>query len=496
MKILLINPYLTTLLDDPANPSLSLSLGYLAAYLEKYYEVRILDIASEGKNTKQQINGKLRVGLTEEEIKKYLSDYGPHIVGITNPSTLHAQDAYDIARIVKEYNNDTLVVLGGAHSSSNPELVISNKDVDLVVIGEGEETLLDIARAYASGKGIDSISGTHVRCADGKIRIQEPREYIKDLDTIPFPARHLLPMDIYFENLRNSTNYLMRKKAATMITSRGCPGKCIYCAVKTVWGRRWRSRSAQNVVNEIEQIMRDFGVGEIHFLDDSISVNKKRLMAICDEIIKRKLDIKWTTPNGVAVWLLDKPLVKRMKEAGCYRLTFGLESGNAETLAYLGKKYNYEYAKEIIKYAHRIGLWTIGTFIIGSPEEKMESIDDTINFAVSSYLDFAVFYIANPFPGTEMFEIYKKERLLDDISLDEIVRGVGTKHFTQEELAGIQGKAFSSFLKSRMLKPWRGLTKIRSLEDVKYTINLASRFVHMGIGSLQFSKRGIAALWK
>ena len=494
-KILLINPFLTTLPDDPARPSPSLSLGYLAAYIERYYDVRILDISTEGKNVAQQIGQKKRVGLTNGGIRKYLSEYRPDVVGITNPSTFHANDAFEVAKIVKETDRNILVVFGGAHASSDPESVLQNTEVDIVVIGEGEETLLEIVRRYENEERLDDIAGTCVR-QGGSIKNNPPRKYIEHLDSIPFPARHLLPMDIYFETALKETNYAMRNKIATVITSRGCPGKCIYCAVKTVWGRRWRGRSPQNVVDEIEHLNRKYGVGEIHFLDDSISVNRDRLMGICDEIIRRKLDIKWTTPNGIAIWLLNEPLIKRMKEAGCYRLTFGLESGNSETLRYLGKRYDYDHAKKIIKYAHRIGLWTIGTFIIGFPDEKRDSMEDSINFALNSYLDFAVFYIANPFPGTEMYEIYKREGLLDGLTPDQIVRGTSTKHFTHDELMEIQGKAFSTFLRSRMLKPWRALSKIRTVEDARYTVKLATKFINMGFGQLKFSKRGIAALWK
>ena len=495
MKILLVNPYLTTLPDDPARPNPALSLGYLAAYLERYYDVRVLDVAAEGKDTVLPIGTKKRVGLRDDEIKKYLNDFKPDIVGITNPSTLHAKDAYDIAKVVKDIDKHILVVLGGAHASSNPTSVLRNKEVDMVIIGEGEETFLEIVEKYENKESLDNIQGTCVRDGDD-IRFNDQRVYIKDLDTIPFPARHLLPMDIYFESAKKEINYAMRDKIATMITSRGCPGRCIYCAVKTVWGKKWRCRSPQNVVDEIEFLMKKYDVGEIHFLDDSISVKKKRLEGICDEILSRKIDIKWTTPNGIAIWLLDETLVKKMKKAGCYRLTFGLESGNAETLQYLGKKYNLDHAKRVIKYAHRIGLWTIGTFIIGSPYEKIESIEDTLNLALESYLDFAVFYIANPFPGTDMYEIYKKEGFLTDFADDQIVRGTDTKYFSHKELIELQGKAFSSFLKSRVLKPWRFLNKIRSVEDGRYAIKLASRFINMGIGQLGFSKKGISALWK
>jgi magnesium-protoporphyrin IX monomethyl ester (oxidative) cyclase len=495
MKVLLLNPFLTLSKDDPSQPSPMLSLPYLAAYLEKYnYKVEILDIAALGYNKEMSIDDKIRYGLSESEIKNYINKSTPAIVGITSSSTAHANDVHELAKIVKSVSTEIKVIVGGAHPSSNPERVIKDRNIDIIVKGEGEETFLEIVRSLDRGKDIGDICGMIFR-KNGKVIINPARQYIDNLDSIPFPARHLLPMDIYFKLYKNQTNYIMRNRAATMITSRGCPGNCIYCAVKTVWGRRWRGRSPKNVVDEIEELIKNYKVEEIHFLDDSISVNKKRLIEICDEIIKRRLDIKWTTPNGIAVWLLDKVLLKKMKQAGCYRLTFGLESGNKETLNFIGKRYDYDYAKEIIKYAHKLGLWTIGTFIIGFPYEDINSINDTINFAITSYLDFAVFYIANPFPGTKMYEYFKIEGLIpDDESL--IIRGVDTKFFTQKELNEIQAQAFSKFLKSRIAKPWRIIPKLKSIEDVRYAVKLAKNLSKITFKSNRIEKEGIAALWR
>jgi radical SAM superfamily enzyme YgiQ (UPF0313 family) len=211
--------------------------------------------------------------------------------------------------------------------------------------------------------------------------------------------------------------------------------------------------------------------------------------------MRRKLNIKWTTPNGIAVWLMDKVMLKKMKQAGCYRLTFGLESGNKDTLDFIGKKYDYNYAYEIIKYAHKIGLWTIGTFIIGFPYEKLESINDTINFATSTYLDFAIFYIANPFPGTKMYDYFKKENLIPQ-DASSIVRGVDTKNFKHKELESIQSEAFFKFLRSRTLRPWRILWRLRSFEDITYTMKLFQHFLKIIISSKEMKREGTAALWK
>lgn len=496
-KILLLNPFLTVYPDDPAGINPALGLGYLAAYLESNdVEVKVLDIAAEGVDMRKKMGKKVRYGLPEIEIIKKIKAFSPQMVGITCQSTLHAKDALETAEIVKKADRNILVVMGGAHPSSNPREMLKDKNVDVVVRGEGEITLLEIVKSIEKKKGLRKIAGTFVR-EGGKIYENPARSYIKDLDMLPFPARHLLPMEIYFREMAENTSYAIRNRPMTVITSRGCPGNCIYCAVKTVWGRTWRGRSPENVVDEIEILMKEYKANEIHFIDDSISVDKKRLEGICDEIIKRKLDIKWTTPNGIAIWLLDEKLLAKMKKAGCYRLTFGLESGNFETLNnFIGKHYDYDQAKKIIKYASKIGLWTIGTFIIGFPYEKRDSIEDTINFAIATDLDFAVFYIANPFPGTPMYELYLKNNLLPSNNAFEVVRGCDTKYFTHQELTKIQGEAFSRFLESRKKNPLRFFAKIRSIEDLFYIFKLGKNLAKLFLNKSLVKKKGIAALWK
>jgi magnesium-protoporphyrin IX monomethyl ester (oxidative) cyclase len=494
-KILLINPYITVAKDDPAQPAPMLSLPYLAAYLEKHgFKVGLIDAAGQGCDRRENIGAKIRYGLTAQEISNCIKAEKPDIVGITAPSTSHAADVHDMARLAKEIYPKVKVVCGGAHASSNPGSVLADENIDLVIIGEGEETLLDIARRQEKGEPLEGTPGTGMM-KDGKLHLSTPRPYIDNLDSIPFPARHLLPMESFLHRSSEGINYAMRKRFITMISSRGCPGECIYCAVKTVWGRKWRGRSAVNVVDEMEELMKKYDAGEIHFLDDSISVSKDRLSAICDEIIRRKLDIKWTTPNGIAIWLMDKPLIKKMKKAGCYRLTFGLESGNKDTLKFIGKKYDYAMAKELIHYANSIGMWTIGTFIIGFPYEKRESIEDTISFAVDSGVDFAVFYIANPFPGTRMYDYYAEAGLLPK-DASTIVRGVDTKEFSHAELVRFQSEGFSRVMRARLRSPWMFLLKVRNFEDLVYMYKLGRQFLRMLLNSRKIEKEGTASLWK
>lgn len=496
-KVLLVNPFLTVYPDDPSGINPPLGLAYLASFLEsKNVLVKIVDIAAEGINQKVQIGNKIRYGLGEKEIQERIKNYSPQVVGISCQSTLHAKDAHETAKLIKKVNKNILVVMGGAHPSAVPEEVLTDRNVDIVVRGEGEITLWEVVKNYSKKKNWIEIKGISWK-KDNKIIHNPGRGYIKNLDSLPFPSRRFLPMDIYFQESQKGTSYSMKSHVVTMITSRGCPGDCIYCAVKTVWGKCWRGRSPENVVDEIETLILDYKAEEIHFLDDSISVDKRRLAGICDEIIERKLKIKWTTPNGIAVWLLDKNLLLKMKKSGCYRLTFGLESGNKEILKdFIGKNYDYQYAREIISFASKIGLWTVGTFIIGFPYETRPQIEDTINFAVSTDFDFAVFYIANPFPGTPMYEIFKREKLLPTEGAYEIVRGCDSKIFTHSKLIGLQGEAFSRFLKSRLIRPWIIWNKIKSLENWGYLFKLGKISLGLAIGQHQIKRKGIAAFWK
>ncbi len=497
IKVLLLNPFLTVFEDDPAGINPVLGLAYLAAYLEeKKIPVKIIDIAAEGASMIAKVGKKIRYGLKEKDIIEEIKDYNPEIVGITCQSTLHAKDAYETAGIVKKANPKILVVMGGAHPSAVPSEVLKNKSVDVVVRGEGEITLWEIVKNLSGGRSLEGILGTSVR-KERKIIHNSPRPLIKDIDVLSFPARHLLPMEIYFKEVEKGVNYHLRKRMVTMITSRGCPGNCVYCAVKSVWGKVWRGRSPKSVVDEIERIISDYQAGEIHFLDDSISVDQKRLEGICDEIIKRDLKIKWTTPNGIAIWLLNEKLIRKMKKAGCYRLTFGLESGNKEILNnFVGKKYDYNKARQMVSIASKIGLWTVGTFILGFPNETGEQIEDTVKFAISTDLDFAVFYIANPFPGTKMYEIYKNDNLLPPKGAYEIVRGCKSKYFSHPELIDLQQQAFSRFLKSRLGKPWLVARKTGSLDELYYLSKLGVNFLRFYLNQKIIKTEGIAGLWK
>lgn len=492
--ILLFNPYYSQRKEyfsfyTPAPP---LGLMYLASYLRKHkvkskiYELGVFEM----EDVKVQ-KDRVRFGVSDKEIREILKKEKPKIVGITSMYSIYYRDVMEIARTIKKYNKNIKVVIGGNHPSSYFKYVLKDRNIDFVVIGEGEATLLELCQTILKErKDFSRIEGI-AYFMDKKIAVTNPRPLIRNLDEIPFPARDMIDLEKYALPAKDSP-YLMRHPVSTIITSRGCPGRCVYCTVKAVWGRTWRGRSAKNVVDEIEELVDKYGIRELAFLDDSASVNKQRWSEICDEMIKRKIKIKWMTPNGIAHWTLDKELVKKMYRAGCYRITFGIESGNPETRQFLGKPYALKQAKELLEFANKLGMWTICTNIIGFPYEKMESIRDTIEFAKKCGTDFACFYLLIPQPTSDVYQYFKKEGLLnldhylEDLSVngDEFEKinyvlnetGSDTVCFKKEELREIQKKAYREFIIHRalsyLINPTRIFQKINSLEDLKYVTRL------------------------
>ena len=494
-RILLINPPVTTTRNETIGPNPPLGLAYIAAYLEQEnYKVSILDALAEGIENPITKNDFVRFGLSDDDIERFISSYEPDVVGISQMFTSYSNNAHEIAKIVKQTCPDTLVVHGGAHPSSAPHIVLDDDNVDLVVQGEGERTFLEIIHEFENDGSFQDVPGVWMKKRNEVIFTQK-RPYFQDIDEIPFPARHLLPMEKYFEANRKGVNYAMRLPYTTMITSRGCPYDCVFCSIHSIWGYKWRPRLPSKVVDEIEFLQKSYGIREIHFLDDNVTLDRTRMEKICDEIIRREIDIKWTTPNGVAIWTLNKPLIQRMKTSGCYRLTFGLESGNENTLNFIGKRYDRNHALDIIDYCNKIGLYTLSTFIIGFPYEPLQSIEDTIDYAINSGIDWAIFYIATPLPFTRMYDIYINEgyyRPEEGNHPTEFGGGCSTQYFNSEELIQLQNLAHKKFLNNRFLSyPYRFVQKIKSLEDFKYGIKLLKIITT----SVNNSRKGPSTWW-
>ncbi len=388
MKVLLINPsqknMITTCLpkyvEEEAGFYPPLGLALVAGYLQKQtsFKVEIIDALAE----------KLEL----EEIERQIRQKSPDIVGITT-TTFTLIDVLNIAKVVKEVNKNIHVVLGGPHLSIYSEETLAQKDVDVVVIGEGEITFCELVKHLADGKPLGEIEGLGFK-NDGRIIINQPREYIQNLDEIPFPARELLSLDRYY------SIHGQKEKMTTIFTSRGCPYNCLFCY--HAFGKKFRFRSPGNVVDELQEIM-NLGIKEIFFFDDLFTAKKDFAMGICDEIIKRKLHLVWEIRARINT--VDREMLRSLKQAGCSRISYGVEAGTDRILEVLRKGITRQQIIEVFKLTKTVGLITYADFMIGSPGETRQEILETIRFAQKLNPDFVQFSITTPYPQTDLYRL-------------------------------------------------------------------------------------------
>jgi len=467
MKILLILPPETHLITEAPIVQPPLGLLYLASVLQKEgHYVEILDCIVENWRTIVRRKKFVHIGIDWKEIERRVRASNPDMVGISCLFTCQLDNALTIAKIVKETIN-VPVVMGGSHPSALPKETLQNKNVDYVIIGEGENSFAQLIK----GEPVSLIDGIGYRVRE-EIRVNPKRRYIENLDELPFPARHLVPMKEYFRANMTHASYSKRQPATSIITSRGCPKKCVFCSIHTIWGYEWRARSPKNVVDEIETLIQNYGMQEIHFEDDNLTLNGTRMKEICLEILKRKIDISWTTPNGVAIETLTPELLALMKKSGCYALSLGIESGNEYILNSVMKKgLKLETVERVIKWAKEAEIETYGFFVLGVPTETRETIEDTIRFAKKLDLDLASFFVATPYPGTDLYEVCREKGYLkwngNPVTLTPTQPVIETEMLEQKDLANLQKKAYIEFEVHRLLNhPIRYFTKPRSLKRI------------------------------
>jgi len=476
-KILLVNPPLSAEKNTPfLTHQVPLGFLYMGNILKKNkFEVKILDCPLFYNQKRAIDKDTIKIGLLPHKIKQQIRDFGPDIIGVNCSFTMFEQDSFEIIHFIREIDKKVKIVVGGAHVSSNPEYVLRNKEIDLAVIGEGELTLLEISERVRDKKTLNNIKGTAL-IHKGKFKLNPPREQISNLDEIE-PDWSLINLNQYFKHPDNS-EVAIRYPSIHLVTSRGCPGQCVFCSVHTVWGRKWRAMSAKKVVDQIEGLYKKYGIRNFRINDDNLTINKKRILEICSEIKKRKLNIKWDTPSGVAFWTLDEEVLDAMKSSGYYRITFGIESGCEKTLKYINKEVDLKKVKRLIDYSNKIGLWTASFFIIGFPYETKKEINETIKFILNSKLDFPFIFVAQPYLGTKMYEDFKKAGLLKEglieLSTPDNTR-YSSKNFSSDELNKLKKLAYKKFYLKKAIRysnPFlfykEFLSKIKTREDIRY----------------------------
>lgn len=335
-----------------------------------------------------------------KEIETVLHEQLPDIVGIS-VSTAKYGSALNVSRLVKKLNPDIPVIWGGIHPTILPEETIKNKDVDIVVRGEGEYTFLDLIHNIHNINKLENVLGITYK-ENNRIIHNPTRPLIENLDEIPFPARHLI---------LNKEKY-PPEAFGNIFTSRGCPYNCIYCASHLVWTHKVRYRSPWNVISEIKQIKNLFKTRQFRFEDDSFTLDKKFIENICDSLIQEKIDIQWWCETRAN--LVTDNLIKKMKQAGCEEITIGVESGDEETLKKIKKGITIEQIKNASTILNKNKILFSAFFLIGFPWETKTHIDKTIS--VMKELDpyQAFFSAATPYPGTELYDICKSEGLIPE----------------------------------------------------------------------------------
>lgn len=431
MKILLINPP-QTIPVQAGTPYIFQPLGiaYIASVLEKEHDVRILDANVEGSSKPAVIDGNYHQGLSIEEIKERVKEVEPDIVGITIPFTINSANAFKVALAVKSITVNITTIVGGPHTSIKPEEVVTDPAVDFAVIGEGEATIIDLVRIIQNEafSELDSCDGIAYK-KDGLPAVTHPRKPIEDLDSIPFPARHLLPMKKYFASAAEGRSSRMLYDHGlpwgSMVSSRGCPFNCSFCSIKITMGQRFRLRSPDNVIAEIENMIEAHGISSILFEDDNLTFNKDRLKDICDQLIEKSWGIVWGTPNGIRADIIDEALVQKMHGAGCKRVFVAPESGVQHVVTnIIRKNMDLQKVEHAVTLFKKYGIIVDASFVIGSIGETKKDILKTILYALKLKrlgVNKAGFHIATPLYGTRLYDEARQHGYLKaDISDQEL----------------------------------------------------------------------------
>jgi radical SAM superfamily enzyme YgiQ (UPF0313 family) len=392
-KILLIYPPLSMEarygrgLKDIGAALPPLGLLYLGAVIERAgYQVKIHD--SDLLNS------------TLDDVLDEVLHYQPDFIGMyCNTANFHR--VIDYAGRIKKISSAP-ICLGGPHPIIEPAKVLANPAIDFVVLGEGEATIIELLDASSNKKELFGIKGVGYKSSGGEIIINEQRELIADLDSLPLPARHLVPLEAY----RPVSYHYLELPMTTMICSRGCPFGCLFCASRNVWGRKYRLRSVDKVIEEIKFLIETYGIKNINFWDDLWGFDRRWTEEFCRRMIEENIKISWSCERRVDI--TDLEILKLMKRAGCYSIFYGVESLDQDCLDAINKGIKVEQAERVIKLTKQAGIEVRANFILGLPKETPAKAKAMIKRICQLNPDYVKFNILTPYPGTPLYQEVKK----------------------------------------------------------------------------------------
>jgi len=389
-----------------------LGLVYLAAVLrENGYEVEIYDPHME---VYEEYVTNHDPEVIKSEIRRKFAKLNYDLIGVSSMFIYAYKWAHFTCDAAKTANHNIPVVIGGGHPSVVLDEVMKDSNIDYLIEGEGEAAFLELLYALNIGtaEALERVPALFYR-KDGQVIHNSRKEYIWNLDEIPFPAWDLVDVDRYMSTYSDTGS--VRKKTLMMITQRGCPFLCTFCNVFESWGYKFRTRSPENILAEVDYLIENSAVEEIMFVDDNMTIDKKRMMKICDGLKSRP--ITWRVVN-IASFVTNEEMLRAMKESGCTKVSISVESGSEKVLKAMKKPVDLEWSENVIKICHEINLPVTVNFVSGMPYETKEDMTKTFLWAEKARADWSTFSILVPYPGTEIYEYSKRHNYLDEDSLD------------------------------------------------------------------------------
>ena len=404
-RILLIWPYYVKKITDKSvraqatykfiSPRFPLGIAYCAAHLEKHgYDVQILDCFAQ--NPDEVVDGDtVRAGMTDDEIIDYINDFDPQVVGVSQMFSYLEPVCKSIFELVKNIDSKIITLWGGTHPTVETESCVSDNNVDYIIMGEGEAPILELIKRLNNNESVQGMPSLAYVNEFGQPNISKDRLWIDDLDDHVLPERSKLDLTRY-------TTGETGEKTFNMVTSRGCPFACTFCSAPEFYQKRYKGRSPECVVDEMELLINQYGAEVILVEDENLTVEKKRLEAIMDEMIRREIKVKWNAEVGLTIAYLDLNLITKMKQTGFIELRLALESGDAEMLKTMKKPLILKKARRVVKEAREAGMRCVSFLLMGMPGETIEQMQNTVDFAEEIGFDWNIISMVLPLPGTEI----------------------------------------------------------------------------------------------
>ena len=459
-KFIFIRPFYP---ERMKHQSIQLGLLYLGAVLEKNgYRVKIYDLNN--------------LEITNHQVIKYLEAEKPDFIGVSGLS-YDFFGMIELCNLIKQNEKlkIKLLIIGGVHVSSLPEYSLKKTHADIAVIGEAEESIVELLSTINNNDNLKKVKGIGF-FENNNYYQTERRPLIENLDSIPFPAWHLIDIKRY--TLPHAL-FLKKLPFFAIITTRGCTFRCTYCASHSFWRDRIRFRSIKNVVDEIEYLIKVYNAKEIQIWDDNFTLKRSYVIEFAKEIARRKIKILFSCPNGVRIDTLDENLLKIMRSIGFYSLLFGVETPSKNIQKIIKKDLKLESVPIIINQAKKLGYFTRASFIIGLPGETINDLYQTLNYSLKLKIDNANFLMFNPLAGSEFFNIWLKNKDIDEVdwSCDYFNKPqsmIGFNTISRKQLKKIRGYIYLRFY---FIRFWKGIYLILQYRIKQYKI-LVDRIIH------------------